>query len=327
MMDDDVIDQMEPGYIELARRLEAYADLRLSPSAAATTRMRTAVMAAAHRRAALIGADATFDAAGSTGTAAAVATVPGPAVATRTSWRRPLAAVFAGTLTLAILAGSVYGARAGGPLYAARLWAEMRNLPANVVDRAQAEASRLEERLDEAQQASSAGDVPATEAALSAYSTIVVEAANGSEGDPTATATIEVTVTRHVVILTLMVDSVPAQARASAVQALSSSTMALDDLDGAAPPSSDGPGASDEPHPVGGIDGVKTGAGQPGASDPAARQPVDKDPVAGTKRHADPGSPGKLTNSGGGPKPSKPPKGDDGTVQVGPGRSAPPDHP
>ncbi len=143
MMDDDVIDQMEPGYIELARRLEAYADLRLSPSAAATTRMRTAVMAAAHRRAALIEADATFDAAGSTSTAAA-ATLPGPTVATRTSWRRPLAAVFAGALTLAILAGSVYGARAGGPLYAARLWAEMGNLPTNVVDRAQAEASRLE---------------------------------------------------------------------------------------------------------------------------------------------------------------------------------------
>ena len=54
LMDDDVIDQTEPGYIELARRLEAYADLRLSPSAAATTRMRTAVMTAAHRRAALI---------------------------------------------------------------------------------------------------------------------------------------------------------------------------------------------------------------------------------------------------------------------------------
>ena len=132
----------------------------------------------------------------------------------------------------------------------------MRNLPANIVDRAQAEAIRLEQRLDEAQQASSAGDVPATEAALSAYSTIVVEAAKGSQGDPTATAAIEVTVTRHVVILTLMVDSVPAQARASAVQALSSSTMALDDLDGAAPQGSDGPGASGGPHPVGGIDGV-----------------------------------------------------------------------
>ena len=37
--------------------------------------------------------------------------------------------------------------------------------------------------------------------------------------------------TRHVVVLTLMVDSVPSQARQAAEQALTSSTMALDDLD------------------------------------------------------------------------------------------------
>ena len=325
MMDDNVIDQTEPGYIELARRLEAYADLRLSPSAAATTRMRTAVMAAAHRRAALILADATFDAAESTPTA--VATEQARAAATRTSWRRPITAIFAGTLTLAILAGTAYGARPGGPLYAARVWTEMSNLPANIVDRAQAEASRLEQRLHEAQQASTAGDVPATEAALSAYSTIVVEAAKGSHGDPTATAAIEVTVTRHVVILTLMVDSVPAQARASAVQALSSSTMALDDLDGAVKQSSKGRGTTFGPPLGGGVDGVKTGAGQPGTGDHSTGQPPDKDPMAGSKRHSDPGSPGKPVDPTSTPKPSKPPKAGASGAPVGPSHSAPPDHP
>jgi hypothetical protein len=287
--------------------------------------MRTAVMAAAHRRAALIQADATFDAAESTTTA--VAAEQARAAATRTSWRRPIAAIFAGTLTLAILAGTAYGARPGGPLYAARVWTEMSNLPPNIVDRAQAEASRLEQRLHEAQQASTSGDVPATEAALSAYSTIVVEAAKGSHGDPTATAAIEVTVTRHVVILTLMVDSVPAQARASAVQALSSSTMALDDLDGAVPQGSDGRHTSGGSPTVGGVDGVNGGVDKPGADDRTVQGAVDKDPVAGSKRHADPGSPGKPAKSGVAPEPSKPPKGDDGTGRVGPTHSPPPDHP
>ena len=46
----DVFGPNDPGDPEIERRLEAYADLRLSPSVAATTRMRTAVMSAAHRR-------------------------------------------------------------------------------------------------------------------------------------------------------------------------------------------------------------------------------------------------------------------------------------
>ena len=100
------------------------------------------------------------------------------------------------------------------------------------VARAQAEINRLDARLQEAQQASAAGDGPAASAALAAYSVIVVEAARGSAGDPTASAAIEVTVTRHVVVLTPMVDSVPSPARDAINDALSSSTKVLDDLDG-----------------------------------------------------------------------------------------------
>ena len=43
---------------ELTRRLEAYAEARLSPELSATIRMRTRVMTAAHRQAALARADA-----------------------------------------------------------------------------------------------------------------------------------------------------------------------------------------------------------------------------------------------------------------------------
>ena len=233
-MNDDMIDQTDPGAVELVRRLEAYADQRLSPSTAGITRMRTNVMNAAHRRAALIEADATFDAAGSVSTAVAVKRAAAErALPTPLAWRRPAAAIMAGVMTLAILFGTAYAAKPGGPLYAARLWTEMANLPADLVARAQAEMARLEARLTEAQQASTDGDVPGTQAALTAYSRIVVEAAKGSKQDPAASAEVEVTVTRHVAVLTLMVDSVPTQARAAVEHALSSTTTALDDLGGA----------------------------------------------------------------------------------------------
>ena len=59
LMDDLMFRRDDPRDPEIERLLEAYAELRLSPSVAATTRMRAGVMAAAHRRAALLQADAT----------------------------------------------------------------------------------------------------------------------------------------------------------------------------------------------------------------------------------------------------------------------------
>lgn len=276
-MDDDVIDQTAPGFMELTRRLEAYADLRLSPSSAATTRMRTAVMNAAHRRAALIQADATSATAGDT--TASHAAVRDKGAGGRVSWRRPAAALFAGVLALAILAGTVSGARPGGPLYAARLWAETANLPADPRDRAQAEVNRLDERIAEAQEASSEHDVSGTEAALTAYASIVAEATDGSRGDPTAGATLEVAVTHHVVVLTVMVDSVPPQARGAVEQALTSSTKALNDLDDAGKPSSDQHPAT--PQVVHSADdpGEVVDAGDIPAHDPWATNPGSANPV------------------------------------------------
>lgn len=230
-MSKDMIDLgHDAGFADLARRLEAFADLRLSPSVAGTTRMRMAVMNAAHRRAALIEADATFDAAGETTAARAARR----ARELRNAWRRPAGAILAGSLTLVILTGTAIAARPGGPLYAARMWTEMANLPAGLVARAEAEVNRLQLRLDEAEQASTAGDARATEAALAAYSTIVAEAARSTEGDTTARAAIKVTVARHVAVLAKMVDSVPSPARPAAEQALTSTTTALEDLDGTA---------------------------------------------------------------------------------------------
>jgi hypothetical protein len=238
----DAMDLTDTGLLELRIRLEAYANARLSPSVEATTRMRTSVMNAAHRRAALIAADPALAAADATTTTFAAER----SRAASNTWRRPVAALMAGFLTLAILAGTAYAAKPGGPLYSTRIWIEMANLPADLVARAQAEISRLEARLQEAQQASTERDGPAVEAALSAYSVIVIEAADGSAGNATASAAIAIAVNHHVVILTMLVDSVPAPARSAVQNALSSSTKVLDDLDAAGPQGShSGPGDAD----------------------------------------------------------------------------------
>jgi len=196
-----------------------------------------AVMNAAHRRAALVEADRTFDAQDLTWTARREA--PEPVIPQRTfweTWRRPMGAVMAGCLTLAILAGTAWSARAGGPLYDARLWTEMANLPGDLIARADAEVRRLEARIDEAQQASSAGDGPGTEAALVAYTRIATEAVRNTAGNPAASATIGQSVEGNVTVLTQMADTAPSPpARAAAKDALMQSDRILEDLGGSRP--------------------------------------------------------------------------------------------
>lgn len=271
-MDDDEI--FDPNDREVVRSLGAYADARLSPSVAATTRMRAAVMTAAHRRASLLEAESTPHVA--------------PAATARNRWRRPIVALAAAALTLGILAGTAVAARPGGPLYEARLWAEMANLPTDVVSRAKAEVERLEARLEEVRQASAAGDTPAVEAALEAYSSIVIEAVAGSHGDPTALATIEVSVTRHVTVLTGLVDRVPAPARSAIQHALSSSSKVLDDIDDQ-PPNGTGGGSGVPGNPAGGP-----------TDKPGKPTPADQGGPAGTEK------PDKPDKSPGNPEPPEP---------------------
>jgi len=196
-----------------------------------------AVMNAAHRRASLLEADRTFEAQDSTWAARKPVT---ETVVPRRSfwetWRRPMAAVMAGCLTLAILAGTAWSARPGGPLYGARLWTEMANLPGDLIARADAEVRRLEARIDEAQQASSAGDGPGTEAALVAYTRIATEAVRNSAGNAAAGAAIGQSVEGNVTVLVQMADSAPSPtARAAAKDALTQSDRILEDLGGSRP--------------------------------------------------------------------------------------------
>ena len=152
--------------------------------------------------------------------------------AARPAWRRPMVAFAAAALTLAMVAGSAMASTPGGPLYGARLWAEMATLPASGTARAQAEAQRLEQRVDEIQRASATGNEPAAEAALSAYASILAEARAGSAGDPAAEAMLTTAVARHIIVLTALADRAPAPARAALQRAVASSTVVLDSLTG-----------------------------------------------------------------------------------------------
>ena len=200
----------------------------------------------------------------------------------------------AATLTLGVLAGTVAASGAGGPLYATRIWIETVNLPRDVLARAQAEVIRLDRRVQEARDASAAGDTAATEAALAAYSTIVEQATSETGGDPTATAALDASVTRHVTVLTALGATVPAEARPAIEHALASSTKALHDLEQPGPPppgSSNGQGGPVTPGGIGTPGGVGPGRTPGGVGTPG-----------------DPGTQGGPAGPAGGPdKTPKPP--------------------
>jgi hypothetical protein len=199
----------------------------------------------------------------------------------------------AGCLTLAFVAGTALAAEPGGPLYAARIWTEMATLPSNPLERAQAEAVRLQHRVDEAQQAAAEGDVGGTEAALAAYSSIVAEATAASAGDPAADAAIELSVKDHLAALTVMLDTVPASARGAAQAALSSSKWAIDAIDGS-----------------GGSGGGAHNGGVPVSGPTVSPGPTIPDTAGGAAKPSSSPTNGQPAKSPAPPKASTPPKTD-----------------
>ena len=193
------------GDVRLRRRLEAYADLRLTPDLTATSRMRARVLAHAHRRADLVRADA------------ALTVVPQAAwrPAARPGVRRgrstAVALVAAALLVGAMAGGAAASSGPGGALYEVRLWIETVSLPSDPSARAVAELSRLGERLREAESAAQGGDEDAAAAALSAYERIMSEASAAvlDSGDPVAAAALETGLGRNVDVLQALVGRVP----------------------------------------------------------------------------------------------------------------------
>jgi hypothetical protein len=249
-MDDMMLD-LTAGNQMLRRRLDAYADARLSPDAAATTRMRARVMAAAHRQAA-----ATTAGAGLT-----LITTPTTTVRARRS-RHPLTRaagiLLSAALGLSVAVGSALAADAGGVLYPARLGLEILLLPSDPSERAIAELARLETRLHEAREASARGDAAGVAAAMRAYASILeTAAANALEaGDAVATAALEAGLQRNLAVLHALLAVAPEAATGGLTQAIVRSGAAIADMDGTGDGSDGGSsgggagGGGEEPTPV-----------------------------------------------------------------------------
>jgi hypothetical protein len=216
----------------LGRRLEAYAELRLSPDLATSARLRARVLAVAHRRAALTRADAGLTilsrpepsavAAPFSAQARAQAKARRGARSRGQRLRRAGAVVLAASFALSVAVGGVAAARPGGPLYETRLWAETLQLPRDPSARAIAELDRLKARLLEIGQASRAGDSAGVMAALQAYETIVDEASTSAilAGDEVAAAALQTGVGRNLEVLQALLGKVPAPAGSAISNAL-----------------------------------------------------------------------------------------------------------
>ncbi|MEO6207886.1 MAG: DUF5667 domain-containing protein [Candidatus Limnocylindrales bacterium] len=216
-MDDEMIDLLADDG-NLRRRLEAYAEARLSPDLAASARIRARVLAVAHRQSALTRSDATLALLPEPDQHAALdgwRTTTGYRESGRSRpWRRTASVLMAATLGLGLVAGTVAAARPGGAFYGARLWAETLTLPVDPSERAIAELDRLAERLAEATSLSASGDTSAASAAIRAYESIMSEATANAvmAGSDVASAALETGVSHNVVVLQALLSTVPDQA-------------------------------------------------------------------------------------------------------------------
>jgi hypothetical protein len=265
-MDDAMIDLMA-GDARLRRRLEAYAEARLSPDLTASARIRARVLAHAHRNADLARADASL-------TVVAPLTQGASERPTRRAGRLRslLIAASMAALGVAIVGGVSTAAGTGGPLYEARLWVEEATLPSEPSARAVAELQRLERRIAEAGAAAAAGDLRAAETALAAYERIMSEASAGviAANDTVAAAALEAGVGRNVEVLQALIARVPAtagEAIGGAIErAIARSAATIDQVHQVERPR---PGSSGE-----------RPAGEPPAGDPPAVLPPGPPPAA-----------------------------------------------
>ncbi|HET7167888.1 MAG TPA: hypothetical protein VFI69_01685 [Candidatus Limnocylindrales bacterium] len=275
-MNDEMIDLMAAD-IALRRRLEAYADVALSPDLAASSRMRARVLAVAHRQADLDGRDAgALTVLPGGGTRSSHSSDPLLRSSTRARSRgrrrRALSALLVAGLGIILVAGSAAAARPGGGLYDARLWVETMTLPSEPSARAVAELARLSERIREARDATAAGDGPAAGAALGAYERIITEATTAalSSGDAVAAAALEVGVAGNVAVLRELVGRIPPSASAAIGRALARaidrSTSSVDAI-GTATGSGHGAAAGGNKDQGGGASGGANG-GDGGADGP-----------------------------------------------------------
>lgn len=230
-MDHQMIELMA-GDDLLRRRLEAFADVRLSPDLSASSRLRARVMAVAHRHASQARADAALTLLPPPAGASLAQRADDLGVAARAARRassprhgrrrRAAGVVLAAWLAATVVVGGVHAARPGGPMYQTRLWAETVGLPGDPSSRALAELDRLQERLREIGEASRSADSAGLVAALTAYATIVEEASAFAilADDEVAAAVLEMGVARNVEVLRALAARVPATAGSAIMRAV-----------------------------------------------------------------------------------------------------------
>jgi hypothetical protein len=298
-MDEQMID-LAAGDARLRRRLEAYADGRLSPDLVTSSRMRARVLAVAHRQADLARADAALTVVDGRGTALTpgVDRIAGRARSRGMRLRRPLAAMLAAALVVSGAAGTAFAAQAGGALYEPRVWIETLTLPSDPSARAVAELARLQARLQEADAATHNGDAIGTAAALTAYERIVesASAAAIAAQDEVAIAVLEAGVGRNVEVLRALLLEVPAGAAEAISRAVERAVAHAVERSQTAIDRIETRGASQD---AGGGNGGGAGPDEP--TDPPAK-PTKAPPTAQpTPRptHAPPSDPGGAGDQGG----------------------------
>ena len=271
--------ELLPGDAALVRLLHAYAETRLTPDLATSARIRARVLAVAHRRAELAGADtsrALLSRAASSAPATTARAGSGP------RWRRVAIGLLAATLAMGGATGVAFASRAGGPLYPTRLWSETLTLPTDPSARAVAQLDRLDRRLAEATEAAQAGDLAAVQVALDAYQDILEQAAGSAEAarDDVAAAVLETGVGHNLAVLQALSGSVPSAAVDAILKAIERSGTAIDRVRHIGPARSDGqpsaPPAGQEPPSAGGKNGA--------APEPTARPTDPPDPKPGPSR-------------------------------------------
>jgi hypothetical protein len=300
-MDDQMID-LVAGDARLRRRLEAYADVRLSPDLVTSSRLRARVLAVAHRQADLARADAALTVVhgrGLTGSTPVADRLARRTGSTGARLRRPVAAMLAAALVGGGAAGTALAGQAGGALYEPRVWIETLTLPSDPSGRAVAELARLEARLREADAATRNGDAAGAAAALAAYERIMEAASDAAiaAGDEVAVAILDAGVSRNVEVLQALALQVPAGAaeaisravERAVARALERSETAIERIDNAGP-AENGGGSS------GG------GTGQPADPPNKPTKPSTPEPTPKPTKtpHADPTDPPGPGGQGGG---------------------------
>ena len=122
-------------------------------------------------------------------------------------------------LGVSIATTTFAASRAGGPLYASRIWVDTATLPTELGPRLQAELAFAETRLAEASAAAADDDAGGVTAALDAFNAIIVMTADEQAAQGAAPGVALQAFQHHLAVLRALVATVPATAQGKVAEA------------------------------------------------------------------------------------------------------------